>query len=266
MNEIAVRDDNETTLAPAAQPPVMVSGSAIEAWAYEARLAAQIATSLCQTNFVPQSMRGKPKDVAAAILAGQELGMTPLAAMRSIDVIHGTPGLRAHAMRALVQSRGHEVEVVSSSDTECVMRGRRNGARRWQTVTWDIPRAAKLGLTGKDQWRKQPATMLIARATGEICRLIAADVLHAMPYAVEELGGGRVPGLSDATEAEASGAVARAVTTEEITGGPEPLDAEPADEEHAPVRPVEAAPDIAEFDEPDQASDPWDAPSESEDR
>ena len=266
MNEIALRDDTTADTAPAAQPPALVSGSAIEAWAYEARLAAQISASLCQTNFVPQSMRGKPKDVAAAILAGQELGMTPLAAMRSIDVIQGTPGLRAHAMRALVQSQGHDVEVVSSSDTECVMRGRRKGARRWQTVTWNITRAAKLGLTGKEQWRKQPATMLIARATGEICRLIAADVLHAMPYAVEELGSGRVPGLSDAAEAESATPVARAVTTEEITGGADPADGDPADEEHAPVRPVEVAPDIAEFDEPEDADDPWAVQSESGDR
>ena len=31
--------------------------------------------------------------------------------------------------------------------------------------------------------------MLINRATGEICRLVASDALHGMPYAAEELDG-----------------------------------------------------------------------------
>ena len=47
-------------------------------------------------------------------------------------------------------------------------------------------RAGQLGLTSKDQWKKQPQTMLVARATGELCRLVAADALSAVPYAAEE--------------------------------------------------------------------------------
>jgi hypothetical protein len=92
-------------------------------------------------------------------------------------------------MRGLLQSKGHEIELVESDDNHCIMRGRRKGADEWQTVVWDIPRAQRLGLLGKDQWKKQPKTMLINRATGEICRLVAADALHGMPYAAEELDG-----------------------------------------------------------------------------
>lgn len=187
---IAVHNDNlpaendpANTLPPAGETAM----SPLVQWAYEARQAAQIAESLARTSFVPASLRGKPADVTAAILAGQELGMQPMAALRSMDVIHGTPALRAHAMRGLIQSRGHSVQLVESSDTRCVMRGRRAGEHEWQSVEWTIERAAKLGLTGKDQWTKQPKTMLVARATGEICRLIASDVLHAMPYAAEEI-------------------------------------------------------------------------------
>jgi hypothetical protein len=112
-----------------------------------------------------------------------------MTSLKSIDVIQGQPALRAHAMRGLLQSKGHEIELVESDDTHCVMRGRRKDADAWQEVVWDIPRAQRLGLLGKDQWKKQPKTMLINRATGEICRLVAADVLHGMPYAAEELDG-----------------------------------------------------------------------------
>jgi hypothetical protein len=166
-------------------------------------------------------------------------------------------------MRGLVQSKGHSVQLLDSDDKRCVMRGRRAGETEWQTVTWTIERAAKLGLTGKDQWRKQPQTMLEARATGTVCRLIASDVLFAMPYAAEELDGSMAP--------DGSALVAPRVTVEEILERPDSLRQEnpahrelaagvgPSDvcgwcmqpghfEDDCPQRPVEGdAPDGAAF-------------------
>lgn len=191
MTELATRDDQQAvaTTAPSLPQPEPTAGTtALVAWAQEASLAYDMATKLASTSFVPASLRGKPGDIAAAILAGSELGLKPMATLKSIDVIQGSPALRAHAMRGLVQAKGHEIVLVESDDTHCVMRGRRAGSEAWQEVVWDIPRAQRMGLMGKDQWKKQPRTMLIARATGEICRLIASDVLHGMPYVAEELG------------------------------------------------------------------------------
>ena len=217
MTELAVREETTTHLpAPAAQPPVQVfdpaQQSALVRWTNEARQAGAVAASLAKTSFVPASLRGKPEDIMAAILAGQELGLQPMATLRSMDVIQGTPALRAHAMRGLVQSKGHSVQLVEASDSRVVMRGRRRGEREWQEVEWTTERAAKLGLTGKSEWRKQPKTMLIARATGEMCRLVASDVIYAMPYAAEELDGTETP------DGFALGAPR--VTAEEILGQP----------------------------------------------
>ena len=192
MTEIAMRQDNADLTparptAPAAVP--QPAASALLLWAQEAHQASIIAEKLAKTSFVPASLRGKPADITATILAGQELGLQPMASLRSVDVIQGTPALRAHAMRGLVQSHGHQIQLVESTETLCRMRGRRKGDDAWQEVVWTIERAQRLGLTGKDQWKKQPQTMLVARATGELCRLIASDALHAMPYAAEELDG-----------------------------------------------------------------------------
>ncbi|WP_045740910.1 hypothetical protein [Actinoplanes rectilineatus] len=186
MTDVAVRDDN----APAQQQPAqpVYQASPLVQWAYEAKQAHQIAQSLSTTSFVPASLRGKPQDITAAILAGQELGLQPMATLRSLDVIQGTPALRAHAMRGLVQAQGHSIQLVDSTDKSCTIRGRRKGEDEWQEVTWTIEQAQQLGLLSKDQWKKQPKNMLIARCTGAICRLIASDVLYAMPYASEELG------------------------------------------------------------------------------
>lgn len=197
------------------QAPDGAHQSALVLWAYEARQAAQVATSLAKTSFVPASLRGKPEDITAAILAGQELGLQPMASLRSMDVIQGTPALRAHAMRGLVQAHGHKVWVGEKSPTRVVMHGQRrgpDGLEEEQEVEWTIERAELLGLTGKAEWKKQPQTMLTARATGEICRLVAADVLYAMPYASEELDGdGPAPAV------HASGG---RVTAAEITAEP----------------------------------------------
>lgn len=232
MTEIAVRDENNQ---PAVQqvsdfPPP--GSSALVMWAYEARQAAKISQSLAQTSFVPQSLRGKPADVTAAILAGQELGLQPMASLRSMDVIQGTPALRAHAMRGLVQSHGHKIWIEPGASKEkVVMRGQRREADgsygEVQESVWDIPRATEMGLTGKSEWKKQPQTMLTARATGEICRLVGADVLYAMPYAAEELDNGDVDRTPIRTSAR--------VDTAEILANAEAA-------KRASVKPVSAPP------------------------
>ncbi|MFG3173710.1 hypothetical protein ACGFZC_01400 [[Kitasatospora] papulosa] len=182
-NEIATRDEQNAVATVTPQPT-----NELMEWVESARQANLVAQSLAKTQFAG-AYRGKPDEIVAAILTGQELGLQPMTALKSIDVIQGQPALRAHAMRAIVQHQGHDIELVEADDTHCVMRGRRKGAENWQTVVWDIPRAQKLGLLGKDQWKKQPKTMLIARATGELCRLIASDALHGLPYAAEEIDG-----------------------------------------------------------------------------
>jgi hypothetical protein len=184
VTELAV---HETAAAPA-MPAPQENESALAAWARDAAAISQVAGAIANTSLAG-AYRGKRDEIVAVVLAGHELGLQPMTSLKSIDVIQGQPALRAHAMRGLLQANGHEIELVESTDTYCKMRGRRKGAVDWQVVEWDIPRVQRMGLLGKDQWKKQPKTMLIARATGEISRLVASDALHGMPYAAEELDG-----------------------------------------------------------------------------
>lgn len=208
MTELALPEDRNDLPAVTTQQPQQTESSALLLWAQEARQAAAVAQSIAKTSFAGQ-LRDKPEEITAVILAGNELGLKPMAALKSIDIIQGTPALRAHAMRALVLAASHEIELIESSPENCLMRGRRKGAERWQEVEWTIQRASQMKLAEKPEWKKQPQTMLVARATGEICRLIAADVLHGMPYAAEELEGTAhaeiVPGKPRLSIAELSG-------------------------------------------------------------
>lgn len=188
MTDLAIPETHSP--APIALRPTAYAPAArsIADWAREADMAFQLADRLSMTSFIPSTMRGKVGDITACLLAGNELGLPPMAALKSMDVIHGTPGLRAHAMRALLQSHGHEIELIESTDTVCRMRGRRKGAEAWQEVVWTIARAQLAGLVSKNaNYKSQPANMLVARATGEISRLVASDALHGVPYTAEEL-------------------------------------------------------------------------------
>ena len=155
-------------------------------WAEEARAANALAQSLCQTPFAGQ-YKGDPMGATAAILKGAEVGLTPVTSLGAFDLIQGTPAPKAITLRALVQSRGHSVWIESSTDTECTAKARRNGEAIIHESRWTMKRAQQMGLTNKPNWKNQPAAMLMARATSEVCRLVAADVILGVGYSAEEV-------------------------------------------------------------------------------
>jgi hypothetical protein len=193
-------------------------------WAQEADAAYQLAQRLTDTSFCPQQFRGKPAEAAAAMLAGSEVGLSPMASLRSFDVIQGQAAPRALTLRAIAQSHGCEFVTVSETSTKVEMRGRRRGGE-WESVTWTMERARGLGLVGKDNWKKQPQAMLVARATAELARRIAADALLGIPYAVEEIDEPDVPATGTRT-------VARA-TMEQPAAGQSPVSPSPAPQARA---------------------------------
>lgn len=146
------------------------------------------AQRVCQTEFVPQSYRGRPDAVFAAILYGRELGMGPMSSLQQINVIKGKPSLSPEAMRARVFADGHRIETAEYADDRVVLVGTRtNGATA--TVTWTLDDARRAGLGTGDNWKKYPRAMLLARATSELCRLLFPDVISGASYTPEELHG-----------------------------------------------------------------------------
>lgn len=177
------------------QPAAVTPGASfdLQQWGRDAELVAAVAANLVKTSFVPESYAGRAIEATAAILTGQEIGLKPMAALRSIDIIKGTPAMRAIAMRALVQSAGHEMWTEESTATRAVVMGQRRGSDKVERSVWDIERARGLSLLGRDNWKMQPIAMLLARATSECARLVGADVLLGIPYSVEEIQDQGVP-------------------------------------------------------------------------
>lgn len=153
----------------------------------QARQVHAIATALSDTAFVPVAMRGKPQEITGAILFGRELGLDPMTALQTVNIIQGRPTLTANAMRGLAMAAGVQFKLQEATQTRCVMSAIAPGQREWTTVTWTIDQAQKLDLLKKDNWRNQPGAMLIARATSQLCRLVAANILIGSPYSTEEV-------------------------------------------------------------------------------
>jgi hypothetical protein len=180
VTELAVRQDN----TPAAIDP---TGGRLVAWAGAATAAHQLATSLSRTSFVPKAFQGNAADATAAIMLGDELGLSPIAALRSIYIISGTPALYARTMVALAMAHGHSVWTEESSDRQVTVCGRRRGEEHVERATWTIDRARKAGYTNNKKYDTDPQAMLYSKAAGEIARKIAPDVLSGVPYSVEDL-------------------------------------------------------------------------------
>src|SRR4051812_35681784 len=153
------------------------SRDVVDGWAGILVQVEQLARVIAGTEFVPTALRGKPAAVGAAILAGREIGVGPMTSLQHLHVIEGRPSMSAQLMRALVLAHGHTIRVVESSSTRCTMVGRRAGESDDTTVTYSIDDAKRAGLDSKSNWRKMPRAMLVARATGELCRIAFADVI-----------------------------------------------------------------------------------------
>jgi hypothetical protein len=207
MTDIEIRN-NAVAVPDQASP-----GTDLILWARQAEAAAIYAERVCSTTMAPAAYRGKPAEAAAAILAGAELGFSPMASLRAFDNISGTPAPKAMTLRAVVQAAGHEVRIVESTDERAVVDGRRKGDTEWQTSIWDMKRAEKLEQFKKNtNYRTNPAQMLVARATAEVCRWVGADAIMGMPYAAEEVG--------DFAPIEAAPATRR-LTVAELDAGPD---------------------------------------------
>lgn len=208
-------------------------------WAHSADAAYTVATRLSESAFVPAQFRGKPVETTAAILAGLEVGLQPMAALRSFDIIQGQAAPRALTLRAVAQAHGHEIILLESTATRCRMKGRRKGSDEWQTVTWTIDRAKDLGLVGKDNWKKQPAAMLVARATSELARLVASDAILGIGYSAEEIADG---GTVDQQAGEVTATPAAPTTTRRMSRRrPATEDGQPERDEEGQKRAMFAA-------------------------
>lgn len=137
--------------------------------------------ALAKANLAPKNLRGSVADMTMVVMTGLEVGLPPMASLRLYTTWDGVPRLMAEGVRAIIlQSQAIEYfEVATCDDAHATWVGKRRG-RPEKSATWTIERAKKAGLTNKDTWSKYPQDMLNARASMQLGRLIAPDVVAGM--------------------------------------------------------------------------------------
>lgn len=193
-------------------------------------------------SMLPSGIRGANPDETAAraflvMETGAMLGLHPIAALSSVNVIEGKPAMSADLMVSVIRGAGHKVHITESGSVEAgdykatVTVVRSDDPEHPFSSTWTPQRAARAGLcqyaldaetgqwavTARSQqgnplpWELYTENLCKARAKSEAARDGASDNLHGVRYTPEELG------------AEVDAAGNPIVTT---LGAPEPVEEE----------------------------------------
>jgi hypothetical protein len=155
----------------------------------QAPLAVQMdyARAVSTANLLPQAYRGKPADIMLAVGLGSAMGLSPAESLYRIDVIQGKPTASAELIAANVRKAGHRLRV-RGDDTSCTATIIRSDDPEFEfTVTRDVAWAQAMGLTGKDNYKKQPGTMLQWRAITAVARLACPEALYGVAYTADEM-------------------------------------------------------------------------------
>jgi hypothetical protein len=138
-----------------------------------------MAEQLAKSSLLPDALKGKAADVMVQILAGQELGLAPMASIRGVHIVQGKPLLSADTMVGLVLGSGvcEYFSCVEETDTKVTYETKRKGSPHPQRVTWSDDDTKAAGLNTKDNWRLHKKQMRRARAKAMLARDVFPDVL-----------------------------------------------------------------------------------------
>lgn len=159
---------------------------------------------------------GKPSapKILLVMETGSMLGLHPMAALQSIDVVEGRATLSAKLMKALITKAGHHVEIVKhgsipGGDYSVTVNAVRADNGEKHTSTWDIARAIRAGSVDSYKqnaqgvwevrarsksgqalpWEAYAEVMPMWRAISDVSREGFGDVLFGL-YSTEEIRDG----------------------------------------------------------------------------
>lgn len=159
----------------------------------------RLAKALAMASVLPDKLRGRPADVLAIILYGQDLGISPMQAIQGIYVVKGKPQLSSQLWTALARRAGHKVRQVQSTRETCIIEittkdDPQNPHReeytihdavtqKLVTITPDGEYRARSKQGEPLPWETTPKTMLRNRAISNGAKLACPEV--ALGFAIE---------------------------------------------------------------------------------
>lgn len=122
------------------------------------------------------------------ILAGRELGIAPVAAMKGIHVIEGKIELSATLMAALIKRSGkYSYRIMKLDAKECEIVFFEGAQQAGPAVNFSLEDAKTAGLAGKKNWTQYAEDMLFARALSRGARRYCPDIFSGPIYVEGEI-------------------------------------------------------------------------------
>ena len=192
-----------------------------EAWG----AAASISEQLARTDFAGP-FKGKPADMAAAILKGATIGIPPADIGKAIYVVHGTPALYGKTALAIALRHGYQADTLEDTPEAVTVRMTSPQGQEMD-VRYTIERAEKEGLVKGNaaQYKSRPSKMLYWKCIGELTDRMIPHLTGGMP--IKEDVQQSAPVKATATRADRRGGARAALSAAaQQTAQPEPQDAE----------------------------------------
>jgi hypothetical protein len=142
--------------------------------------ARELCKDLIDSDVLPKNF--KPGTALALIIAGHELGLTPMSALRNLYIgPQNTIGMKADFMVGLIKRRKDICKyftVIKESETSVTCETLRIGDPNPIQKTFSMDDAKRAGLLNKGfTWGAYPSTMLRHRCASSLARQVYPDVL-----------------------------------------------------------------------------------------
>lgn len=126
------------------------------------------------------------------ILAGRELGLSPIQSLNTFYFVNGKLGMMSQAVAGLIKkSQKYDYAIETHTEQECSIAFYRisesSEKEKLGVSHFDIKMAAKCGIVNKDSWKNYPKNLLFSRALMNGVRWFCPDILVATVYSTEEL-------------------------------------------------------------------------------
>lgn len=147
------------------------------------------AQTVADGSLLPQAYRGNPANVFIAVNLGQAMGLGPAESLYRINVIQGKPTASAELIAAQVRKAGHKLRIYKDEARQSVTATivRCDDPDYPISETRDAAWAKAMGLASKDNYRKQPMTMLTWRAITAAAREACPEALYGVAYTPDEM-------------------------------------------------------------------------------
>lgn len=147
------------------------------------------ANTVAQGTLLPTAYRNSPANVLIAVGLGTSMGLSPAESLYRINVIQGKPTASAELIAAQVRKAGHKLRIAKDEAAQSVTATvvRCDDPDYPISVTRDRRWAEAMGLASKDNYVKQPMTMLTWRAITAAAREACPEALYGVAYTPDEM-------------------------------------------------------------------------------